>query len=103
VVGLLDSQSIRAIIFTPFFVGPELDTCFARHKISVFQIGICTGGPGVFLGHPYPYPRKTVPGHSGMGNYGHGHRDHSGSHVPKGISGYRFSSHVFWFMIKNNM
>jgi hypothetical protein len=28
----------------------------------------CTGGPGVFLGHPCPYPRKTVPGRSGAGN-----------------------------------
>jgi hypothetical protein len=70
---------------------------------SVRHVGICTGGPGVFLGHPYLYPGKTVPGCSGAGNYGHGHGDHSGSHVPEGISGYGFSSHVFRFMIKNNV
>jgi hypothetical protein len=66
-------------------------------------VGICTGGPGVFLGHPYPYPGKPVPGRSGAGNYGHGHGDHSGSRVAEGISGYGFSSHVFRFMIKNNV
>ena len=33
------------------------------------------GGPGVFLGHPCPYLRKTVPGCLGVGNYRHGHGD----------------------------
>jgi hypothetical protein len=61
------------------------------------------GGSRVFLGHPYPYPGKTIPRCSGMGNHGHGHGDHSGSRVPEGILGYGFSSHVFRFMIKNNM
>jgi hypothetical protein len=61
---------------------------------KVALLGICTGSPGVFLGHPCPYPRKTVPGRSGAGNYGHGHGVHSGSRVPEGISGYRILSHV---------
>ena len=51
------------------------------------------GGPRVFLGHPCLYPRKTPPEHSGTGNYGHRHRDQLGSRVPKGIAGYRISSH----------
>ncbi len=52
------------------------------------------GGPGVFLGHPCLYLRKTPPEHSGAGNYGHGHGDQLGSHVPEGILGYRISSHI---------
>ncbi len=63
--------------------------------LQLLVIGICMGGPGVFLGHPYPYPGKPIPGCSGAGNYGHGHGDQLGSRVPEGISGYRFLSHVF--------
>ena len=57
-------------------------------------VGICMGSPGVFLGHLCPYLRKTVPGCSGVGNFGHGHGVHLGSRVPEGISGYGILSHV---------
>ena len=35
-----------------------------------FSLGLvfCMGGPGVFLGHPWPYLRKTIPEVIGMGN-----------------------------------
>jgi hypothetical protein len=59
-----------------------------------FELGICTGSPEVFLGHLCLYPRKTIPGCLGVGNYGHGHGVHSGSRVPEGILGYRILSHV---------
>jgi hypothetical protein len=62
-------------------------------KFFVMVIGIDMGGPRFFLGHPCPYLRKTAPGHSGMGN-GHGHSVQSGSHIPKGISGYGISGHI---------
>jgi len=52
-----------------------------------------TGSPGVFLGRPWPYLRKTVPEHLGTGIYGHGHGVRSGSHVPKGIAGYGILHH----------
>jgi hypothetical protein len=52
-----------------------------------------TGGPRVFLGRLWPYPRKTIPKHSGTGIYGHGHGVRSGSHVPEGIAGYGISHH----------
>ena len=34
---------------------------------TYYQIVFCTGGPGVFLGHPYPCPQKTVPEVAGAG------------------------------------
>jgi len=51
------------------------------------------GSPGVFLGHPCLYPKKTIPRCPGMGICRHGHGFQSRSHVPKGIAGYRISSH----------
>ena len=51
------------------------------------------GGPRVFLGHLWLYPRKTVPECSGTGIYGYGYRVWLGSHVPEGIVGYGISRH----------
>jgi len=52
-----------------------------------------TGGPGVFLGRLWPYPRKTVPERSGMGIYGYGYGVRSASRVPEGIAGYGILCH----------
>ena len=44
-----------------------LDYQRAGLLLSDPQIVFCTGGPGVFLGHPYPCPQKTVPEVAGAG------------------------------------
>ncbi len=86
----LSRCSLHAHVARVDWFAPLQPPCLAGHHKDLH------GQPWGFLGHPCLCLRKTVPGCSGVGIYGHRHRHsvHSGSCISKGILGYRILSHI---------